>query len=88
MIPSLLSITCLKKVKEKKHFYVIQADTMKNSRIDSVALNGKRPLKIKPNHGWMIILLRRRVKKLMNMNEQPETQLAEPKEERTRFPLC
>ena len=43
---------------------------MKNSRIDSVALNGKQPLKIKPNHGWMIILLRRRVKKLMNMNEQ------------------
>ena len=61
---------------------------MKNSRIDSVALNGKQPLKIKPNHGWMIILLRRRVKKLMNMNEQPETQLAEPKEQRTRFPLC
>ena len=55
---------------------------MKNSRIDSVALNGKRPLKIKPNHGWMITLLRRRVKKLMNMNEQPEKQLAEPKEER------
>ena len=78
----------LKKVKEKKHFYVIQTDTMKNSRIDSVALNGKQPLKIKPNHGWMIILLRRRVKKLMNMNEQPETQLAEPKEQRTRFPLC
>ena len=61
---------------------------MKKSRINSVALYSKRPLKIKPNHGWMIILLRRRVKKLMNMNEQPKTQLAEPKEERTRFPLC
>ena len=68
---------------------------MKKSGINSVALNGKRSLKIKPNHGFMIIPFRRRVKKAMNENEQPErtrlfkrwTQLTEPKEERTRFPL-
>ena len=60
---------------------------MKKSRINSVALYSKRPLKIKPNHGLIIILFRIHVEKLMNMNEQPEKQLAEPKEERTRFLL-
>ena len=55
---------------------------MKKSRINSDALYSKRPLKIKPNHGLIIILFRIRVEKLMNMNEQPEKQLAEPKEER------
>ena len=46
---------------------------MKKSRINSVALNGKQVLKIKPNDGFMIISLRRRVKKAMNVNEQPES---------------
>lgn len=89
-----LSISCIKKQKRKKN-YTIQATAMKKSRINSVQLNGRRPLKIEPNHGLMIIILRRRVEKLMNMNEQPVgtrlsknwTQLAEPKEERTRFRL-
>ena len=59
-----------KKVKKKKNS-TVQAIAMKKSRINSVELNGRRPLKIKPNHGLMIILLRRRLEKLMNMNEQP-----------------
>ena len=61
----------LKKV--KKNFYIIQAVAMKKSRINSVALHGKQALKIKPNDGCMIIPLRRRVKKAMNVNEQPES---------------
>ena len=46
---------------------------MKKSRINSVALHGKQALKIKPNDGCMIIPLRRRVKKAMNVNERPES---------------
>ena len=68
---------------------------MKKSRINSVELNDRRPLKIEQNLGLMIIRLCKRVEKLMNMNEQPVrtrlsknwTQLAESKEERTRFRL-
>ena len=72
VIPSWLGISCLKN-KKQKHFYIIQAVAMKKSRINSVALNGKQVLKIKPNDGFMIIPLRRRVKKAMNVNEQPES---------------
>ena len=66
---------------------------MKKSRINSVELNDRRPLKIEQNLGLMIIRLRKRVEKLMNMNEQPVrtrlsknwAQLVESKAERTRF---
>ena len=69
---------------------------MKKSRINSVELNDRRPLKIEQNLGLMIIRLRKRVEKLMNMNEQPVrtrlsknwAQLVESKAERTRFHLA